>query len=256
MSSLKEQGNVEFEAKRYKEAEALYAKAILQEPQQHTLYGNRSAARFHLEKYDDALKDAITAVALDPQWAKGYFRQGNALEALGRPRQAQKAYELAAKYGNNKRQVLQKITAVKKIADKVDREKTIRTREEWKEVYSNISDTKMRLGLLVLFWNKSTKHERFAFFMRFLEILAGQSKPNRISKYSADDMQEIPAVAYDGLSVPQPWMEYYDKLDLAKKADMMHDMYMVASPAEQTTIVNDMKYFVHELCGNHNEQDD
>ncbi|OQR94941.1 heat shock protein 70 (HSP70)-interacting protein [Achlya hypogyna] len=249
---LKEQGNHAFEDKRYGEAEALYAKAILQDPHQHALYGNRSAARFHLQKYEDALQDAEVAIALDPKWAKGYFRQGHALEALGRFRRAQLAYEQAAKIGNNKREVLQKAAAVKKLADKIDREKKICGRDDWKEVYSHISETKMRLGLLVLFWNESTKPERFAFFMRFLEILAGNTTPTRISKYSSNDMDEIPAVNYAELTIPRTWAAYFAGLDLAKKAERTRqrlDMYTLATPAEQTTIVNDMKYYVHELCG-------
>ncbi|KDO26334.1 hypothetical protein SPRG_08407 [Saprolegnia parasitica CBS 223.65] len=248
-TDLRAQGNDAFEAKRYDEAEALYAKAILQDPRQHALFGNRSAARFHLQKFDDALRDAEAAIALDPQWAKGYFRQGQALEALGHLRRAQTAYEHAATLGSKTREVQAKIASTKKLADKIDREKTIRTRDEWKQVYTHLSDTKMRLGLLVAFWNQSSKPERFAFFMRFLELLAGGSAPSRISKYASDDMEPIPAGNYEELLIPAPWTAYFARLDLAKKAEMMQDMYLLATPAEQTTIVNDMKYLMHELSG-------
>ncbi|KAJ2014480.1 Stress-induced-phosphoprotein 1, partial [Coemansia sp. S85] len=50
------------------------------------LYSNRSAAAFALGKYATAVSDATKSIELRPEWAKGYFRRGEALLALGRIR--------------------------------------------------------------------------------------------------------------------------------------------------------------------------
>ncbi|ETV94507.1 hypothetical protein H310_11817 [Aphanomyces invadans] len=246
-TTLKEQGNAAFEDKRFDEAEAFYSKAILQEPKQHTLYGNRSAARFHQKKYQEALKDAETAVSLDPTWAKGHFRKGQAHEALHQLRLAQHAYESTLQHGGNKRDVVEKVAATKKAADKEDRERVIHSREDWNEIYTNISDKKLRLAILVKFWNASTKAERFSFFMRFLAILSDGGTPSRIGRYSTEQMEPFPASNYDTIELPDTWSTYYDSLALAQKGDIMQDMYTAASEAEKTTIINDMKYFIHQL---------
>ncbi|KAJ1883181.1 hypothetical protein H4R99_000877 [Coemansia sp. RSA 1722] len=60
------------------------------------LHSNRSAAAYALGKYAAASSDASQAIALRPQWAKGHFRRGEALLALGRIREAHMSYRKAA----------------------------------------------------------------------------------------------------------------------------------------------------------------
>ncbi|KAJ1813660.1 hypothetical protein LPJ75_003092, partial [Coemansia sp. RSA 2598] len=60
------------------------------------LYSNRSAAAYALGKYAAAASDAAQAIAQRPQWAKGHFRRGEALLALGRIREAHTSYRKAA----------------------------------------------------------------------------------------------------------------------------------------------------------------
>ncbi|KAJ1724573.1 hypothetical protein LPJ53_001163 [Coemansia erecta] len=52
------------------------------------LHSNRSAAAYALGKYLAAQRDALRAAELRPAWAKGHFRLGEALLALGRTRPA------------------------------------------------------------------------------------------------------------------------------------------------------------------------
>ncbi|KAJ2761219.1 hypothetical protein IWQ57_006108, partial [Coemansia nantahalensis] len=59
------------------------------------LFSNRSAAAYALGKFAAADSDAGRAVALRPAWAKGYFRRGEALLALGRVREAYSFYRRA-----------------------------------------------------------------------------------------------------------------------------------------------------------------
>ncbi|KAJ2423130.1 hypothetical protein GGF41_003256 [Coemansia sp. RSA 2531] len=60
------------------------------------LYSNRSAAAFALGKYATAVSDATKSIELRSEWAKGYFRRGEALLALGRIRDAYASYRRAA----------------------------------------------------------------------------------------------------------------------------------------------------------------
>ncbi|KAJ2056574.1 hypothetical protein GGI17_006119 [Coemansia sp. S146] len=60
------------------------------------LYSNRSAAAYALGKYATAVSDATKSIELRSEWAKGYFRRGEALLALGRIRDAYASYRRAA----------------------------------------------------------------------------------------------------------------------------------------------------------------
>lgn len=59
-------------------------------------HSNRSAARLALSDGEGALSDAQQCVTLNPGWPKGHFRQGAALESLGRlPEVGHRDMELA-----------------------------------------------------------------------------------------------------------------------------------------------------------------
>ena len=72
-----------------------YTTAINQnyKPELHVHYSNRSAAYIKLGKFDLALEDGERAILVRPDWAKGYFRKGCALQALRRPAEAVQAYQ-------------------------------------------------------------------------------------------------------------------------------------------------------------------
>jgi hypothetical protein len=92
LEEMKKRGNDSFKAKKYKEADEHYTKAIEEHeanpPQTsilHTLYGNRSAARLAIDPVNNgksALSDATKAIAAEQTWSKGYFRAAQALEKL------------------------------------------------------------------------------------------------------------------------------------------------------------------------------
>ena len=81
---FKEQGNAEYKKGQYLKAAALYTKALKEAPTSAALYSNRSAALMQLNKLDKAVKDAEECILLEPEWDKGYFRKGAALEAFGK----------------------------------------------------------------------------------------------------------------------------------------------------------------------------
>ncbi|KAF7283492.1 hypothetical protein GWI33_000389 [Rhynchophorus ferrugineus] len=73
-------------------AVALYTDALQLDPTNHILYSNRSAARLKQGLFTQALQDAITARDLCPTWPKAYYRQGVALQCLGRHGEALAAF--------------------------------------------------------------------------------------------------------------------------------------------------------------------
>lgn len=93
VEELKRRGNAAFQQKSFEEAEALYSRAIGvndSDPlhNQHIFFANRSASRCSMGKASQALEDAEACVALDATYAKGYFRQAQALSSLKRYKEA------------------------------------------------------------------------------------------------------------------------------------------------------------------------
>ncbi|XP_011297829.1 tetratricopeptide repeat protein 28 [Fopius arisanus] len=76
----------------YALAANLYTEALALDPLSHVLYSNRSAARLKMGLFALALQDAVRATELLPQWPKAYYRQGVALQCLGRHGEALVAF--------------------------------------------------------------------------------------------------------------------------------------------------------------------
>nr|XP_019949215.1 PREDICTED: tetratricopeptide repeat protein 28-like [Paralichthys olivaceus] len=70
----------------------LYSEALRADPQNCILYSNRSAALLKMGQHQVALEDAEKACELNPKWPKAYFRQGVALQYLGRHADALAAF--------------------------------------------------------------------------------------------------------------------------------------------------------------------
>ena len=90
VATLKEQGTVAFQEKRYEEAVRLFTQAISEDSSNAILFSNRSACYSANFQFDEACRDAEEAISLAPTWSKGYLRKGQALEGL---MQLQRAYE-------------------------------------------------------------------------------------------------------------------------------------------------------------------
>jgi len=72
----KELGNKLFSDGKYPDAIKEYSEAIKRNPEDHTLYSNRSASYTKLGEYNLALKDAETCISKKPDFVKGYSRKG------------------------------------------------------------------------------------------------------------------------------------------------------------------------------------
>ncbi|XP_042391614.1 RNA polymerase II-associated protein 3-like [Zingiber officinale] len=114
--SLKDQGNDFFKSGNYLKAAALYTQAIKLEPDNPTLYSNRAAAFLHLVKLSKALADAEMTITLNPQWEKGYFRKGCALEAMERFDDAIAAFQVALQHNPQNMEISKKIKRLTQLA--------------------------------------------------------------------------------------------------------------------------------------------
>uniref|UniRef100_A0ABD2WMS9 Tetratricopeptide repeat protein 28 n=1 Tax=Trichogramma kaykai TaxID=54128 RepID=A0ABD2WMS9_9HYME len=86
--------NAACQAGDYGLAASLYTEALGLDPASHVLYSNRSAARLKMGMFALALQDAVRATELSPTWPKAYYRQGVALQCLGRYADALVAFSL------------------------------------------------------------------------------------------------------------------------------------------------------------------
>ncbi len=72
-----------------------YDEACLRNPDDARVYSNRAACYLKLMEFERAVKDCDECVRLDPTFAKGYLRKGNALLAMQRNDEAGTAFRKA-----------------------------------------------------------------------------------------------------------------------------------------------------------------
>ena len=87
-TKAKEEGNAAFRRKDYAEAVQCFTRSLTLNSRDYQVLGNRSAALSSLGRWEESLADARAAVAIDPTYVKGFYRQANALLQLGRPAEA------------------------------------------------------------------------------------------------------------------------------------------------------------------------
>uniref|UniRef100_G1S8C2 RNA polymerase II-associated protein 3 n=1 Tax=Nomascus leucogenys TaxID=61853 RepID=G1S8C2_NOMLE len=90
---LKEKGNKYFKQGKYDEAIDCYTKGMDADPYNPVLPTNRASAYFRLKKFAVAESDCNLAIALNRSYAKAYSRRGAARFALQKLEEAKKDYE-------------------------------------------------------------------------------------------------------------------------------------------------------------------
>lgn len=136
--SYKQKGNDAFKVKSYPEAIEWYTKAIDVDPNCEAagaIYSNRAASFTGLAKYQEAVADGDNCIRVRPNWLKGYFRKGAALEAMNKLDDALKAYDDSLKTEPNNTEIQEKINTVRlQIKDRNEKTKpsSCRTSEEAK----------------------------------------------------------------------------------------------------------------------------
>jgi len=97
-NKLKEKANEYYTVGFYKEAVNIYTQLLEWEPENYMILSNRSAAYIKLEKWNEALNDAVMSTKLKPDWGKAWGRLGAALYGQDKLDEAlvayNKAYEL------------------------------------------------------------------------------------------------------------------------------------------------------------------
>ncbi|KAK7197254.1 stress-inducible protein STI1 [Novymonas esmeraldas] len=115
MEDYKTKGNDAFKAKKYQEAIDWYTKAIAMDPNSEAsgaLYSNRAGSWQNLNNFEKAAADSDHCIRVRPDWLKGHFRKGVALECLNRFDEAQKAFQAALKLSPGNEEVMDKLQSI------------------------------------------------------------------------------------------------------------------------------------------------
>jgi len=91
-TALKEKGNTCFSVGDIESAIAFYTEAIEEDSENHSIFSNRAMCFGKMKEFSKMLDDANRCVELAPNWAKGYFRRGKALDGLTKFKEARAEY--------------------------------------------------------------------------------------------------------------------------------------------------------------------
>lgn len=84
-----------------------YTHAIKLDPQNYSLYSNRSFAFLMMQQYHYAMEDALMTIQLKPDWSKGYFRKGEVELRTFRFSEALQSYNKALSLQPNEPKILE-----------------------------------------------------------------------------------------------------------------------------------------------------
>ncbi|CCW67125.1 unnamed protein product [Phytomonas sp. Hart1] len=115
MEDLKLKGNEAFKAGKYKEAIDWYTKAIATNPKPEaagSLYSNRAASWQFLGEFEKSIADSEMCIQMRPDWLKGYFRKGTALQSLNKLDESQRVFQEALKVEPTNQEVMDKLQAL------------------------------------------------------------------------------------------------------------------------------------------------
>lgn len=94
-NKLKEKANDYYIEGKYNEAVNIYTQLLDWEPENYMILSNRSATYIKLQKWNEALNDAVMSTKLKPDWGKAWGRLGAALYGLDKLDEALVAYNKA-----------------------------------------------------------------------------------------------------------------------------------------------------------------
>jgi len=111
---FKDKGNKAFGEKKYKDAIAHYTQAVKFDDSDAAFYSNRSAAYMGVNDFTNALSDSDHTIRLKPNWVKGYYRRGIALQAMNKIDEAIAAYQQGLKVEPSNGDIPVKLAEVQK----------------------------------------------------------------------------------------------------------------------------------------------
>jgi len=103
-------GNTELQKGNFELAIEYFSKGIQNEPQNHVLYSNRSAAYLTIGKLEKSLEDANKCINIDPNFSKGYLRKANTFIEMEELEKAKEATEEGLKV-DSKNEKLSKLSS-------------------------------------------------------------------------------------------------------------------------------------------------
>lgn len=168
VDQFKTKGNDAFKVKNYREAIDWYTKAIDLDPSSEAsgaLYSNRAASYTGLNEFTKALDDAVNCVRVRPDWLKGHFRKGVALESLNRLDEAQRAFQDALKTEPGNEEVQQRLTNINsRIKERNDKStpQTCKSAEEARVVGNSL-------------FGQGKYDQAVAFYTRAIELTPGNT---------------------------------------------------------------------------------
>ena len=130
---LKNRGNAAFKSRRPMEALLLYSRALEHDVSNYALFGNRSAVNEMLGRGEDALSDAESAIEQKSNWAKGFFRKGNALKILKRYNESTEAFRKALAMEPDSKSLKKALASAKKLETKMATEAKAKADKELKD---------------------------------------------------------------------------------------------------------------------------
>lgn len=119
----KEEGNNAFRNSDFMQATAFYSQAVELDPSLHTVWANRAQCWLKLGNHDKALADATRCTEIKPDYAKGWFRKGISLHAVGRYTQAIPALLEAEKLDPSNKQIVDAVKMAQLMARKYNGDK-------------------------------------------------------------------------------------------------------------------------------------
>ncbi|KAJ9582179.1 hypothetical protein L9F63_003478, partial [Diploptera punctata] len=114
VQELKEKGNECVRKKIYEESILHYSLAIKLDPNNYSLYSNRSLAFLKIQHFYFAMQDAKETIRLKPDWAKGYFRKAEVEFCTFRFSEALLSYQQALQLQPNDPVILEAILKTSK----------------------------------------------------------------------------------------------------------------------------------------------
>jgi len=112
--SFKEKGNEFFKKGDFERAIENYTYATEMDPKNHIFMTNRSLCYASMKNWAKSLRDADKAIALKPDWEKGWYRRGVALASLGRHEEAMAAFQKCIDMNSSSKDYQQQYDQAKK----------------------------------------------------------------------------------------------------------------------------------------------
>lgn len=180
VEEIKQKGNQAFKEKNFAFAIEQYSNALELDPQNYTLYSNRSASYAAMGKYNEALSDAREVVRLNPDWARGHSRLGTALHGLKDYQAAADAYRRSLELDPNNNEIREQLEKCEKLIKIINGDDSL-----YNEIGNVFTPDKIEL----LYSNPTTK--KYLDDPKYKEMMEDlKANPQNLVKYLSDERLE------------------------------------------------------------------